>query len=141
MEREEMKVTCIKFGEKKSVSMVGKTKSLVCANKKGSTWRTGVDRGERKGRKGRRTYRGKKWRGPFFGRIYRSRIVYVCLRVGARAREFEQLNHRNFISVGRGTLPFVLSSLRGILVLDRRGGGVRSEFLPFLGRKPTLRNL
>lgn len=81
--------------------MAGKTENLVCANKKGSASRAGVDRGEPKGRKGRRTYRRKKWHGPFFGRIYRSRIVYVWLCVYAHACEFEQLNHRNFISVRR----------------------------------------
>jgi len=41
--------------------------------------------------------------GAFFGRIYRRPIVSAC------AREFEHLNHRNFISVRRRALPFVPS--------------------------------
>lgn len=69
-------------------------------------------------------------RGPFFGRIYRSPIV----------REFERLNHRNFISVRPRDIT-VRSAVAGFYL----GTGsplppppLSSRIsLPFLGREPS----
>jgi len=121
--------------------VAGKTKSFVCANKKGSTSRTEVGENRRNEKGGARI--GER-SGPFFGRIYRSRIVYMCLCVCvcvyARAPVNSTAKSLEF--------HFCLPAGEHYRSFCRRcegfwfwTGAARSEFLPLLGRKPSSGNL
>lgn len=88
----------------------------------------GKDRRDEKG--AARTYERKKWRGPFFGRIYRYPMyVYVCPWIRtAKSPEFHfcppaEEHYRSFCRRCEG--------------FWFRTSAARSEFLPFLGRKPS----
>lgn len=77
----------------------------------------------------RRTYGRKKWRGPFFGRIYRCPMyVYVCPWIRtAKSPEFHfcppaEEHYRSFCRRCEG--------------FWFRTSAARLEFLPFLSRKP-----
>lgn len=110
-------------------------RDLARANKKGSAASRrmsrsrserakGADREERRDENGNSgTYRRKKRREPFFGRIYRSPIV----------REFEQLNHRNFISVRPRNITVRFAVARDFA----SGPAPPSESPPFHGRRPS----
>lgn len=115
----------------------GKTEKPERVSKKGSPLTGGraeVGRAKDEGRRAQKgsgefaLERGKEAaRGPFFGRIYRSPIV----------REFERLNHRNFISVRPRNI-----TVRSAVARDFASGPDRHrrrpESLPFLlGREPS----
>lgn len=78
--------------------MAGKPKNL-CANKKGSASRTGraeVGREDRRDEKGCGARTGERSSSDHFSGGFTA-AQYMCMYV----REFDQLNHRNFISVRR----------------------------------------